>query len=131
MSSETPTGVGDGSTPDVGEVVRFEVVEHGSGAVVVGVLGEIDTMTGPVLGEQLSGRLAEAQLVVVDLSRVTFLGSAGLAALVAAKDEADQAGKRLRLVCGSHTVTRALEATGLMSVFDVADGVPEALHTAG
>jgi anti-anti-sigma factor len=129
MSSETPTGVGDGSTPDVGEVVRFEVVEHGGGAVVVGVIGEIDTMTGPVVGEQLSGRLAAADLVVVDLSRVTFLGSAGLAALVAAKDEADRAGKRLRLVCGSHTVTRALEATGLMSVFDVADGVPEALQT--
>ncbi|MDQ4118006.1 MAG: STAS domain-containing protein [Actinomycetota bacterium] len=131
MSSETPTGVGDGSTPDVGEVVRFEVVEHGGGAVVVGVIGEIDTMTGPVVGEQLSARLAAARLVVVDLSRVTFLGSAGLAALVAAKDEADREGKRLRLVCGSHTVTRALEATGLMSVFDVADGVQEALQTTG
>ena len=128
MSSETPTGVGDGSTPDVGEVVRFEVVEHGGGAVVVGVIGEIDTMTGPVVGEQLTARLTAADLVVVDLSRVTFLGSAGLAALVAAKDEADNGGKRLRLVCGSHTVTRALEATGLMSVFDVADDVPEALQ---
>ena len=131
MSSETPTGVGDGSTPDVGEVVRFEVVEHGHGAVVVGVLGEVDTMTGPVVGEQLSGQMSGADLIVVDLSGVTFLGSAGLAALVAAKDEADREGKRLRLVCGSRTVTRALEATGLMSVFDVADGVPEALQTTG
>jgi anti-sigma B factor antagonist len=131
MSGETPTGVGDGATPDVGEVVRFEVVEHGDGAVVVGVIGEIDTMTGPVVGEQLSGSLAAADLVVVDLSQVTFLGSAGLAALVAAKDEADRGGTLLRLVCGSHTVTRALEATGLMSVFDVADGVPEALQTTG
>ena len=131
MSSETPTGAGAGSTPDVGEVVRFEVVEHDDGAVVVAVYGEIDTMTAPAVGEQLSGRLARAQLVVVDLSGVTFLGSAGLAVLVAGKDEADRAGKRLRLVAGSHTVTRALEATGLITVFDVRDGVPDALRAAG
>lgn len=131
MSSETPTGVGDGTHPDVGEVVRFEVVEHGDEAVVVHVHGELDTMTAPVLSEQLSGQMAAAGLMVVDLSQVTFLGSAGLAALVAAKDEVDRAGRRLRLVCGSHTVTRALEATGLLSLFDVADGVPEALHPTG
>ncbi len=93
MSSETPTGVGDGSTPDVGEVVRFEVVEHGGGAVVVGVIGEIDTMTGPLVGEQLSGRLAAADLVVVDLSRVTFLGSAGLEATAPASGCAWCAGR--------------------------------------
>lgn len=131
MSSETPTGVGDGPTPDVGEVVRFEVVGHGDDAVVVHVHGELDTMTAPVLSEQLSGQRPAAELMVVDLSRVTFLGSAGLAALVAAKDEADRTGHRLRLVCGSHTVTRALEATGLLSLFDVADGVPEALRPTG
>ncbi|MBW0102489.1 STAS domain-containing protein [Pseudonocardia sp. KRD-291] len=121
----------DSTVPDVGEVVRFEVVGHGDDAVVVHVHGELDTMTAPVLREQLSGQMSAADLLVVDLSRVTFLGSAGLAALVAVKDEADTSGHRLRLVCGSHTVTRALEATGLLAMFDVADGVPEALSKAG
>ncbi|ALE80735.1 STAS domain-containing protein [Pseudonocardia alni] len=130
MSSETPTGVGGDQGPDVGEVVRFEVTEHGDGAVVVGVHGEIDTMTAPVLSERLAERIGSASLLVVDLTRVTFLGSAGLAALVEGKEKAENAGSRLRLVCGSHAVTRALEATNLMSLFDVADGVPEALRTA-
>ena len=49
--------------------------------------------------------------------------------LVAAKDGADARGHILRLVCGSRIVTRALEATGLLGLFDVADGVPEALRT--
>lgn len=128
MSSETPTGVGDEQDPDVGEVVRFEVVEHGD-AVVVGVHGEIDTLTAPVLSRRLSGQIPNAPLLVVDLSRVTFLGSAGLAALVEAKEEAGKADHRLRLVCGSHAVTRALEATNLISLFDVADDVPQALRT--
>ena len=130
MNSETPTGVGDEQSPDVGEVVRFEVVEHGDGAVVVHVHGEIDTMTAPVLSERLAMQIPSASLLVVDLSQVTFLGSAGLAALVEAKEKTEGADGRLRLVCGSHAVTRALEATNLLSLFDVADGVPEALRTA-
>lgn len=130
MSSETPTGVGDEQGPDVGEVVRFEVVEHGDGAVVVHVHGEIDTMTAPVLRERLTGQIPSANLLVADLTRVTFLGSAGLAALVETKEKAENDGSRLRLVCGSHAVTRALEATNLLTLFDVADGVPEALRTA-
>jgi len=66
--------------------------------------------------------------VVLDLTEVTFLGSAGLAVLGAAKDQVERNGKTLKLVCGSRIVTRALEATGLLSLFEVADGVPEALR---
>ena len=73
MSSETPTGLGDESAPDVGEVIRFEVVEHGPDAVVVHVNGELDTMTAPVLRDRLSEQMAGAAMLVVDLSRVTFL----------------------------------------------------------
>jgi hypothetical protein len=32
-------------------------------------------------------------------------------------------------VCGSRIVTRALQATGLLGLFDTADGVTEALNT--
>ena len=112
---------------EVGEVVRFDVVTHGSDATVVHVVGEIDTLTAPVLRAQLDEHLPVVPLLVLDLSEVTFLGSAGLAVLVAAKDAADARGNTLRLVCGSRIVTRALEATGLLTLFDVADGVPEAL----
>ncbi len=118
-------GVDDVS--EVGEVVRFDVVSHGSDATVVHVVGEIDTLTAPVLRAQLDEHLPVVPLLVLDLSEVTFLGSAGLAVLVSAKDAADARGHTLRLVCGSRIVVRALEATGLLTLFDVADGVPEAL----
>lgn len=125
-----------GSAGEVGEtaaadVVRFEAVDHGDGATVLHVAGEVDTLTAPLLTEQLEQRLSSGSLLVLDLSAVTFLGSAGLAALVAAKDQAQQQGRGLRLVCGSRIVTRALEATGLLSLFDVAGGVPEALRPTG
>lgn len=131
MTSHRPAGTDSiGDPGDVCEVVRFDIVPHGADARVVHVVGEIDTLTAPVLRSQLEEQLSLARLLVVDMSQVTFLGSAGLAVLVAAQDEADSQERRLRLVPGSRIVTRALEATGLLSLFDVAAGVPEALGAA-
>ena len=111
MNSEAPADPAD-EAGEVGEVVRFDVVGHGDDATVVHVVGEIDTLTAPVLRAQLDEHIPVVPLLVLDLSDVTFLGSAGLAVLVAAKDDADARGHTLRLVCGSRIVTRALEATG-------------------
>lgn len=133
MSGDPPVDgglSGAGTSSDGGEVcevIRFDVVGHGSDATVVHVVGEIDTLTAPLLRSQLDEQIAIVPLLVLDLSDVTFLGSAGLAVLVAAKDDADRREHRLRLVCGSRIVTRALQATGLLTLFDIADGVPEAL----
>ncbi|MDN5751562.1 MAG: STAS domain-containing protein [Pseudonocardia sp.] len=128
MSGDSPDDVGTTGEPDsISEVIRFDVVDHGESARVVHVVGEIDTLTAPVLRAQLDGQIAVVPLLVLDLTDVTFLGSAGLAVLVAARDDADLRGHRLRLVCGSRIVTRALQATGLLTLFDTADGVPEAL----
>jgi anti-sigma B factor antagonist len=51
--------------------------------------------------------------------------------LVAAKDEAETRDHRLRIVPGSRIVVRALQATGLLGIFDIADDVPQALAAAG
>lgn len=131
MSVDPPVDGGvSGDPTEVGEVIRFDVVEHGTAARVVHVVGEVDTLTAPLLRAQLDEQIAAAPLIVLDLSSVTFLGSAGLAVLVAAKDDAERREHRLRLVCGSRIVTRALQATGLLGLFDTADGVPEALGSA-
>lgn len=128
MSGDPPVDAGSTADPDaITEVIRFDVVDHGADARVVHVVGEIDTLTAPVLRAQLDDQIAAVRLLVLDLTDVTFLGSAGLAVLVAAKDDADRREHRLRLVCGSRIVTRALQATGLLTLFDTADGVPEAL----
>jgi anti-sigma B factor antagonist len=131
MSGDLPADrEATGDAEELGEVVRFDVVGHGDRARVMHVVGEIDTLTAPILRERLEEQLAETPLVVLDLSDVTFLGSAGLAVLVAAKDSADRRQHTMRLVLGSRIVTRALEATGLLELFDVADGVPQALERA-
>jgi anti-sigma B factor antagonist len=132
MNTDPPTDGGRHNDLDeIGEVVRFDVVGYGEHASVLHVVGEIDTLTAPLLRAQLDGQIPGVPLLVLDLTEVTFLGSAGLAVLVAAKDEADTHDHRLRIVPGSRIVVRALEATGLLSIFDIADGVPQALEAAG
>jgi anti-sigma B factor antagonist len=128
MSGDIPADHGTDESDDIGEVIRFDVVSHGPDARVVHVVGEIDTLTAPVLRTRLDEQVAAVPLLVLDLTDVTFLGSAGLAVLVAAKDEADRRRHTLRLVPGSRIVTRALEATGLLGIFDIAEGVPQALE---
>jgi anti-sigma B factor antagonist len=116
---------------DVGEIIRFDVIDHGPGVRVLHVVGELDTLTSPLLQARLLEQQSQVSTVVLDLSDVTFLGSAGLAVLVGAKDDADSRDVRLWLVPGSRIVKRALEATGLLSLFSVAADVPEALAGAG
>jgi anti-sigma B factor antagonist len=118
----------EGTEAPFDDVITLSTSTGENGQVTVTVVGEVDTFTAPVLRSSLDTQLEQSPSeLVIDLSGVQFLGSAGLAVLVAAKDDADRRRNRLRLVCGSRIVTRALEATGLLTLFDVADTVPEAL----
>jgi anti-anti-sigma factor len=81
---------------------------------VVTVAGELDFSTAPRLAAVLETRLESAvKTVVVDLSAVTFIGSAGLEVLAQAHLRASLTGRAVRLVTGSHCVDRALHITGL------------------
>ena len=120
MNSEAPADSAD-ETGEVGEVVRFDVVKHGDDATVVHVVGEIDTLTAPVLRAQLDEHLTTVPLLVLDLSDVTFLGSAGLAVLVETQKAARSRDVALRLIATTRAVTRPLEVTGLIDLFTIAD----------
>ncbi|MBV9921028.1 MAG: STAS domain-containing protein [Pseudonocardia sp.] len=82
------------------------------------VEGEIDTLTAGALERALSGLLAEpAEVLVVDLTAVTFLASSGLAVLIRTANEAGE--RRLRLVAAARAVRRPMEITGSDQLFDL------------
>jgi anti-sigma B factor antagonist len=132
MNADPPVdaAIGGGEGAEVGEAIRFDVVDHGPEIRVLHVVGELDTLTSPLLAVRLAEQQASVAHLVVDLSDVSFLGSAGLAALVEAKEAADNGGGQLLVVPGSRIAKRALEATGLLGLFTIADDVPEALAAA-
>ena len=118
MNSEAPADPTD-QDGEVGEVVRFDVVRHGDDATVVHVVGEIDTLTAPVLRAQLDEHIPAVSLLVLDLSDVTFLGSAGLAVLVETQKAANARDIALQLIATTRPVTRPLEVTGLLAMFTI------------
>jgi anti-sigma B factor antagonist len=102
--------------------------------LVVRVAGEIDLRTAPDLQEALGESLEQMKggRVVVDLSAVTFLGSAGLAALAQAAKQADDHESELRIVVGSnHLVRRPIELMGLDHVLVLCADVQEAVRDMG
>jgi anti-anti-sigma factor len=98
------------------------------GVVVVAVSGEVDMLTAPQLRAEGLRHLDAGSTLVLDLSGVTFLGSAGLAVLVEASQHAKRRGAAFRVVAVERAVTRPLAATGLGEVFSVFESVRQALE---
>ena len=97
-------------------------VSTSSEGCTVTVVGEVDSTTAPGLRNCLLEALSRpgATSVEVDLSRVTFLDSAGLSALAVAHRAAAATGRELRIRCGTaRAVVRPLQITGLWDVFTI------------
>ena len=81
--------------------------------------GEVDLATGEDFETQLRTALRSAgRSLVVDMSKVTFLGSAGLATLIAVNQDAGRQGIELTLICGPAT-RRTIEIVGLSEQLNV------------
>lgn len=88
---------------------------------IVRVRGELDLESGPRLREFLAREMARHDVAfIIDLSRVTFIDSSGLHALVASLRRAELLQRPFSLVldAGGH-VARLLEVTGLGPMFTV------------
>ena len=126
---QTPANSPTGPT---GQQIGVVVDKVADDVVVLHVTGEIDLLTANVLGERLRENLEPAsRVLVLDLTEVTFLGSAGLAEIVSASQAGADRGAKLLLVATNRAVLRPLEVTGLLSLFTVYDTVDAALATAG
>jgi anti-sigma B factor antagonist len=94
------------------------------GALVARVTGVLDAATNPRVQQALLRALRQAEReLVLDLSGVTFFGSAGVTALVWLSQHPEAEGKHVRVVATSRIVTGPLELTGLLSRLDVS-GMP-------
>lgn len=108
---------------------QISFAEPEPGVHVLGVGGEIDAASAPALARALDAVWAEVPArVVLDLSEVTFLGTAGLAELLRAADRADSEGVAFRVVGGSRCVDRAIEVVGLATRLPLSPDLGDAVH---
>src|SRR5690606_3091768 len=98
-------------------------VPGAAGRVTVTPSGQIDLATAPALADALrQARSGDASEVVVDLTRVDFMDSAGVRVLIDAARETDRGGGRLYLSGAHGWVARVLEITGVGDFLEVLPG---------
>lgn len=118
MASTTHPFAEEPGCPEPSELLTI-AVEHDGDTAIVTVRGEIDLYTAPLLTSALQDVIdGTTDLVVVDLTEVTFMASSGLAALLTGLDLAKRLRCELRLAGGGRAVRRPLQAAGLDGHFE-------------
>ncbi|WP_028476806.1 STAS domain-containing protein [Nocardia sp. CNY236] len=102
------------------------IAEHG-GATVLTVTGEIDLATAPALESAIDAVLDDKpSALIIDLTAVGFLASAGMAALVAAHQRAGTS-TAIAIVADGPATSRQLKMTSLDQVFSLYSTLEAAL----
>ncbi len=109
------------------QVIGLAASHPAQDVTVVSVSGEIDMLSAPALRTYVSSNLVDNGTLVLDLTGVSFLGSAGLAVLVEAAQESRTRAIAFSVVAADRAVTRPIVATGLGEVFNVHRSLDEAL----
>lgn len=93
--------------------LQISVTPGPYGSAHVAVSGEVDLHNAGYVGEALLTALTTYRGgVTVDLDQVAFCDCAGLNALLAARNTAEQAHRTLRIATAGLTVERLLQLTG-------------------
>jgi anti-sigma B factor antagonist len=103
------------------EILEIET-EVGDGLVRVALRGELDLSTVTKVDDELKRVEAGGPgLIVLDLSRLTFLDSTGLRCLVTADQRARENARRVVLVRGPDAVQRVFAITRLEERLEMVD----------
>jgi anti-sigma B factor antagonist len=123
VTSEPFHQEGDNQSPAPSLSVRVET--HGT-AVVLHVAGEIDLVTAPELGDSINNAMSERPAaIVVDLTDVDFLASAGMAVLMGCHQLANDTS--FRVVAAGSTTFRPMELTGMTEEISIYPTLDQAL----
>lgn len=115
--------------PGDGGELRVDRTEQDS-ALVYRVSGEVDTLTAPELDRALGGIYDSAQPVshvVLDLTEVPFLSSAGLSVLVEHHGRCTRDGITLAVVATHRATLRAIQITALDRIIPLHGTLADAL----
>jgi anti-sigma B factor antagonist len=96
-------------------------------SVIIAATGEIDMLTSPKLQDAITESLAKRPTaLIIDLTEVRFLASAGLQLLIIAREDAGE-DVRFAVVADGPATSRPIEITGINKLIDVHPTLDEAL----
>jgi anti-sigma B factor antagonist len=111
------------------DLITIDVQTAPSGAQVFALHGSLDIATSPTVRAALLDAAERGQReLIIDLTRLEFLDSTGLGALIGAHKRAKEGGGRVSLVVQEGQILRLLRITGLLGVFPVYSTLDDALN---
>ncbi|MCS5733829.1 STAS domain-containing protein [Herbiconiux daphne] len=107
--------------------MEFTTEPVGDDTVIVRGDGRLNMVSGPVLRETVTKCIATGRpRVVVDMSRIQFMDSSGLGALISCLKSAREASGELRIVAPSSQVSMVLKLSKVDSILAPYDTVEAA-----
>ena len=107
-----------------GTIVLEIAVEHHENYVTCRPVGELDAYTVAQFRESLT-QLSEHRFILVDLSDVPFMDSAGLGALIGGIRRARENDGDVSVACNRPALTRLLHTTGFDRIVPVCETVED------
>lgn len=107
-------------------------VQQGNKSTIVSVTGSVDALTAADLSKALTAQIAEGHAnLVVDLTGVEFMSSAGLRTLLGGVKEARSSGGDLRIISTNPGVDKVLKMSGFHNIAKVFPSQAEAVSSFG
>ena len=94
---------------------------------IVAISGSLDSATSPEAQKSLDGVLAGAKKVVLDVSNLDYISSAGLRVLLGVAKKLRASGGALRLFGLNQSVKEVFEISGFSTILSVYPSEAEAL----
>ncbi|MCH8236748.1 MAG: STAS domain-containing protein [Proteobacteria bacterium] len=106
--------------------MEHEIKEEGD-AIIVAFSGDVDLESSPAARKILLECVGKHKPVLVDLSKVGYIDSSGVASLVESLQSARKKGSDLLLVAVSEGALRVLQLARLDKVFTICDSIEDGL----
>jgi anti-anti-sigma factor len=103
-------------------------IKHEENITTVAVSGSVDALTAPDLARAIVDEIAEGHVyLVIDLTNVDFMSSAGLQTLLSAVKETRSHGGDLRAITTGPEIDKVLKISGFQNIARVFTSEADAL----
>ena len=108
--------------------IDLQTSQNGNGVATLLIEGDVDMSSSPQVRTYLSDLFEKNQkAIVVDLSKVPYIDSSGIATLVEGLQWSHTNNTKFRLTCLTPMVKDVFEIARLLTVFEVFDSNEEAI----
>lgn len=102
--------------------------EKKNGITCLRVEGRLDAGAAPVFEKALISAIKEdSSKLIVNLSELAYISSAGLRALLVGAKEIKSKGGKMILACPNESVKKVFDISGFSSIFDLQDSIDAAI----